>query len=358
MMRCVLGHGLPTVEAIREAWQTRQKKVHSLNCSWRSAEFMTAKQARSFSGGSELPNEDLMTESYSHFIIDQSRNIRFDNRTKVWSSEKGEYIDHHTELAYLQGSQTLLYRKSNLFPTANIQSETVDEVIKNIRLMPFKMAFFTADSQLGRSVLLNRTDFDVTDLVDIDGRECAVLELPQTPDQVPRSTLYVDVNRDFLPLRWELFGVMDRLVQMVEITEYEKHSAQLWMPKNWKTVWKFDEEGKPTWSFTSFLESYEMNKPIDVSLFKLEIPDGTFVTNHDTEVSFIKKPGNKERLILPGEFDGTNYQELLNTETGKARAGLIKEDNSVAWRTWLVLLNVVFLVGLFIFIFRKRLQGV
>jgi hypothetical protein len=66
------------------------------------------------------------------------------------------------------------------------------------------------------------------------------------------------------------------------------------------------------WQTTSV--KYKLNETIPDSTFQLSYPPGTWVRDYITNETYILLEGGKKRPILPGEFDGKNYEELLHSK--------------------------------------------
>jgi hypothetical protein len=103
-----------------------------------------------------------------------------------------------------------------------------------------------------------------------------------------------------------------RVVGAVEV-EYNADLQVGWMPITWKVV-RFLPDGGLNDSVTANVAEYRVNAPSSGELFELQYPPGTWVRNHVTNETYIIREGGWKRPVLRGEFDGTNYEQLLNSD--------------------------------------------
>jgi hypothetical protein len=93
--------------------------------------------------------------------------------------------------------------------------------------------------------------------------------------------------------------------------------------------------GKVICTKTATVTSYQLNGPVDSSVFAFDMPDGTRVVNETGEgpSDYITRAKGGDRVIAPSDI-GKTYQEIVSTPGPSLVPG---------WRRWTGLLLAGFL---------------
>jgi hypothetical protein len=186
---------------------------------------------------------------------------------------------------------------------------------------PVAIAFRPCESELGGHDLTGYTVRPGTET--IDGRTCVVVTPGPCDDG--SKTLWLDLERDFLPLRIQDRGPNGSTLEI----SYQKDKAHGWVPLEWTWI-SVGGTSRRLFGWTSAkVTAYSINADIPRSEFQFEFPVGTYVTdaragNSEDLERYIVREGGKKRIITKDEIhrgQGVNYKELLNTESGKAGLG-------------------------------------
>jgi hypothetical protein len=126
-----------------------------------------------------------------------------------------------------------------------------------------------------------------------------------------RATVWFDVHRSFLPLRYtsESGG---RPRTSVDI-EYTRDVSGAWVPQSWNVMLAPGD-----------LSSASVRLPVGVNnrsdnLFAYNFPVDTWVSDHRTGEEFIVRGNDEKRPVLESELmRGVTYNELLNSASGQA----------------------------------------
>jgi hypothetical protein len=62
---------------------------------------------------------------------------------------------------------------------------------------------------------------------------------------------------------------------------------------------------------------YELNEIIPDSAFQLAFPPGTMVRDSIAKGNYLVLENGEKRPVLPGEYTGKNYEELLHSKPGQ-----------------------------------------
>jgi hypothetical protein len=67
-----------------------------------------------------------------------------------------------------------------------------------------------------------------------------------------------------------------------------------------------------------------VGEPLPDDLFDIPLSEGTWVSNYITDETYIVQKGGVRRDVRPGEFTGTNFEELLHSQPeGRNRRRLL-----------------------------------
>jgi hypothetical protein len=93
---------------------------------------------------------------------------------------------------------------------------------------------------------------------------------------------------------------------------YTKTPDHGWVPTAWQRT-KIGRYGQLLESETMNMHDYKVNQALERDTFDLQFPPGTWVNDADHR-SYILRPDGTKRVIIPGEFNGHNYKQLLEED--------------------------------------------
>lgn len=148
----------------------------------------------------------------------------------------------------------------------------------------------------------------------VHGRQCILLQDEPRPMSGIRYSLYVDPQRDFLPIRLDYAAKLGR-THRIDFLEYEQRDEG-WVLVRWaKTIAVGSIDGP-------VISECSLNAPVGTGEFALEFPAGTWVSELESPTTYIAREAGGRRAITPKELtSGAVYERFLATETGTLAAG-------------------------------------
>ncbi len=323
---------VPSIEQIAAAWKARQERLRSIRIQWTETELIPKGfRPRILNRGKQgrtqvdiLPPTDTAIECTWSELISGTM-LRMNRDGPYWHPER--QLNWDTGVATFDGEVAKMFfdEKSTGEMHGFIDREARNPNYDCSLFVPIAFAFRPSEPNMGGR---NPADYRVMpDTETIDGKACVVLTGgPRGPFG---ATLWLDPQRDYIPLRFQERGPNDRTFEI----SYQKDHVYGWVPLEWTYI---DVGGTSRrlfgWS-NAKVTAYTINADIPRSEFQFDFPVGTYVTDlraaesNDME-RYIVREGGKKRIITKDEIrreQGANYQELLRTESG--RAGL-RRDNT------------------------------
>ena len=205
-------------------------------------------------------------------------------------------------------------------PNAHVSDRDLRITGRFIQLLPIRLVFRPFDESAGV--------FDRKKLVLAEGQQvekgfpylavrqagATVRERPMPGMEVPiqqEHTVWVDPERAFVPVRYVHTRGVAR-TQEVEI-QYSQDKKSGWIPVSWRLM-LFDSNGSLVCGISTKVTESQVNQPLPETTFQVALPPGTWVHDYAKKETYILREGGKRRPVLPGEFDGTNYEQLLHSE--------------------------------------------
>jgi hypothetical protein len=311
-------YAVDQITSVTNVWNERQTRIRSLRLSWSGEEYCSkglsetlasagagwnasAKKTDLNGGPSEASFEIQMS-----FFLDAKGRQRLDRRGKEWCDEKQGY-GPQTTIDIFDGQFRRFFSPESPVPYPCVQitkgGNSGSIILSNVQLLPVIMAYRPLDATLGvfkRQDLLMSGDEGI-----VDGRNCIVLR-QESADS--KNTIWVDVARDYLPIRY-FTTRRGRITKQVEVS-YSKDERFGWVPSSWNIL-LFDTEGHLWQSFSATKVECEFNQEIPDQAFEVTYPVGTWVNDYPNKETYLLLKNGKKRPILPGEYTGKNYDELL-----------------------------------------------
>lgn len=329
------------LRAIIEAWDHRQNEIKTLQFSWSGVQFQKGVAALppGLKRGSVPP--DTSFETRTTFVMDASGRVRLDYEGKAWSDERSAYISAETNDVFDGELRHTFFPKGGDFPNAHITAKQASVTAKDVRLFPIRLVYRAFDPVIG--VVEDQARLTLTETKSVvDGHSCLVL---RHPGDWFDHTIWVDRDRSFVPLRYvrSRKGVVRTQVEI----SYSQDKEYGWVPTSWNIATLHEKTHSIQSSWSATVTQYTFNQPIPDATFQLTYPPGTWVHNYVTDEEYIVREGGDVRPILPGEFDGSNYEQLLHSDPpspGRRRLLLMFVINAL----------ILLVASAWFFYFRKR----
>jgi hypothetical protein len=328
---CACADDEVSLSTIVAAWRAREARVSSLDFSWHGPEFQA---------GAGNERKDFSFEHRMRLVVDADERLRIEYEGQEWSPAKGapvrkESIDMHAE-----GTRRTFFPHGEVeFPNAHIGESDKSVVALDVRTFPLLMNYRPFHQTLG---FFDPDKLELTrERGIVDDRACLVLRHSHATAGTDQ-TVWVDPTRSFVPLRcWITFK--GRTTFEIDIT-YAADEQHGWVPTSWNNTW-LDERGGIVNSKSATVDDYKLNQPVPDDIFRVEYPAGTWVHNYLTDEIYILRAGNERRPILAGEYNGTNYKELLRSDP---------PGHGPSKRLVLLVVSAILLVALVVAVWYRR----
>ena len=295
------------LSSVITAWKNRQASVKSLQFSWSGTEFAAEGIRRGTEPGAILP-KDYHFDYRMSFTIDRDR-IRKEYHGKGWSVDKVAYVPK-TVINIFNNQEEItsfpIASGGNSFPSFFISKKSTSTVGRGLKAKAIRITYRPFDAKIEQ---FDQSKFEMTEEEGVvDGRRCLVLWHKGKNSGV---SVWVDPSRDFIPLRYyeSRWGMPTTEVQV----SYLKDGQHGWVPKSWK-ISCLEDTGRVSQSWSGTVDSWSLNERIPDSAFKVAPVVGSWVRDYRNDETYILLEGGKRRPILKGEFDGTNYEYLRNSD--------------------------------------------
>jgi beta-lactamase regulating signal transducer with metallopeptidase domain len=320
---------VPTIDQISAAWTARQKRVRTARLEWKATEFIakgTMPPPRGFFGQDTasqptkrepLPPVDVSLEC-SQAVFVNGKMMRMDYEGDYWHPARGD-LEQHFKVCTTDGEVAKMFFDERTTHELHgfIDKGALNTECDAYSYRPIALAFRPCDRDMGGMAVKNGTI--ESGLEDVDGRACVVLSFAST-------TLWLDPLRDFVVVRMR--DEQNERTHRTWDISYREDPSHVWVPLEWKMVFILQDK---VWGRTvAKVTGCTLNADIPRSVFQFEFPVGTSVSDlrkedegNDAIERYIVRPGGKKRVITKEEIRrgaGADYQELLRTESGKARA--------------------------------------
>lgn len=342
-----------SIEEIKSAWNRRSARINNFIFNWSSAEIRKASTIAL--EVDDYPEEIINSDKTSTLnaslrcILDNSNQIRIEENTQHWSPKNKSYVPLERISAFYGGKATHFIPKSNLeYPNASILKSSSTRVAEHMLIVPLRLVYRTIDANVG--IFHPDTRLAIGEQVVIGGRDCIAITGLQPRETGVEITVYADISRDYLPVRYESSSNSSDLLQSAEITNFSQSKDNLWVPSQWEAVRLYESSGEPAWLDRASVDTYEFNVELSEKDFHITFPEGTLVADLTTNEKYILKSGNHKRFFSDEEFSVSSYEELLNTE----QTDLITvTESSQSWRSWMLWGNIVLILGLSAIVYLK-----
>ena len=238
--------------------------------------------------------------------MDAQERTRFEENGKEWAVDKAEFVPHtHVHIFDGKIGKTQFMAGALGFPIALFGGHADYSEIPNYWIHPLVAIVyrpFSYSNGMFPSKTLTLTDKNAT----VENNPVIVLDHG-------KGDVWVDPAKDYLPVRYTLRRGGVDLYRMV--LSYKNENDNGWLPQAW-TIERLDSNGQTEASESATVAGFAINKPIADSEFELDLSSGAILEHESngTITQSIIYPDGKQRPFKPGEFNGKNFQDLLNSE--------------------------------------------
>jgi hypothetical protein len=304
-----------SIETVVKAWNERAVRVRSYVFTWSGKEYMVGTGAPP---PNKRPSATLQRAMDSQhifdlrvvFATDGRGRQRFEAYGSQWSEEEERFVPHNQTTVFDGQRESTLYSPGLAgFPAVQMDSRGDSLVRFQPQLTPWQLVYRPFDAGFG---LLSAENIrlDPTTVI-IDGKSCVTLRQPGNGSRGPR-TVYVDRSRDFLPVQYLQQSRNGVVIEQITVG-YSTTPEGALIPSSWDLTLS-TTKGRVMMSFSGKVTDCRINPELDESMFKLKIPPGTWVNDDVLKEKYIMREGGEKRPIVPGEFNGTNFDELLHSD--------------------------------------------
>jgi hypothetical protein len=305
-----------SLDLCRAAWRRREQSTKYLRFSWTQSETISKGmfplparlrlEVNKKSAGSPMPRTDV-TLAGAFVVLFSGGDIRYEETADVFSAERTETYRAHDIRIFANNRYLARFDPQGDFhgigeiqpPARNIA------VVRERNIVPLALFFRILDPQYGQFAA-DKIEVD-PNLVVIDGHRCRLLR--RSLSKALKADLCVDVERDYIPLRYTFYE--DGLITTQwRITKVWSRVGGLFAPGEW-TMSRFRSDGKLIselrGSATSCLVLAEMSS----SEFELTFPSGTWVFDNIAHREYVVQKTGFKRDVPPG-YGNDQYDWLMN----------------------------------------------
>jgi hypothetical protein len=294
-----------SVEGTIKAWRDRESRTRSLDY---RCEGQCAQSKRFALGRARIklkPDELQGTISFPttlRFVLDANGRSRLETTGSRFATGTRTLVPNDAIEVTTDGQRKTQFSPGNApFTNLHIQPDKRDRAL-DARVLPLMIVLRPFDKEMGifEPGALSLSDAPTRGL---SGTEVLLKH--------PYGTITVDTAREHVPTRYT--EVISGRVALEIVVEYSRDRDHGWLPASWNSISLFSD-GSVRESVALKVKHYRLNEEPGDELFEIESPPGTWVNNYTTEESYILREGGEKRPVLPGEFDGKNYETLLKTD--------------------------------------------
>ena len=296
--------GNERLKAVIASWEDRAARINALDFTWSGEESQKGRVDSSPLKKASTARPDVAFGYKTRLILDHKSRVLLDYEGKRWSPEKADYVESRTVTAFNGTVRIDYFPSGEKFPSAHItQQDKALKAGRHVRALPLRMAFRATDANLGV--------FDPKKLAtshlkgQVGAVRCDILK--HGADEI-----WVDPARDYIPMRWyEKRGGVTLWFIDIDYIFDKRHG---WIPSEWKIV-SLTDAGQIIDSIPGLVTEYTINAPVADACFQIDFRPGTWVQNYITNERYIQRESGAKRVIPDGEYDGTNYETILRTDS-------------------------------------------
>jgi hypothetical protein len=323
------------VQTIIRKWRERTNSVRSFDIHWEGTQFKSgALLVIPFSRPSpeEMPPKEVEYPTTHRYAIDEQDRLRFEERRMAWFPEKRALGAEKLIKLSNDSGQYIFFPFGHIpYPVAHVVGGGIKKVGRDVCVRPIRLAYRALDPDIG---LCDARDLKLADGLPIAGS--VVLDHGN-------GLVWVNSAQDFLPVRctWTTHGVTTNVIEITN--EYDKEYG--WRPASWTNT-ILNEKAQIVIADIDRITQFALNCKISASDFQLSFPTGTWVSDNVRDERYIVLGEGQRRDVLKGEFNGQNYDALLNSKAG----ALVRKKTArtSSWPIEMLFVCAIFAAALFV----------
>lgn len=312
------------------SWSQRAQNVRALHVKWTSQveRFDTENDTHTFPAELALDAAGryrFQIDNFSSGLQDLSAKRGNDQ------SSANSPRTQRSLLLYDGKRNVMLFTNTGDFPRAFVGDSGLETIGPDLRLLALRLYYRPFEASLGglpQSLLRVLPEKAVLDADDCNLIQCGGL------------TIWVTSDERRLPVRYVNPGQPGKSTSIDAVIEYEADHEHGWRPVRW-TIDRIGIDGRSmVQSIRDSVDSLSINSPLADDLCTLDtFPDGTWVTNYISDEVYIAREGRANRQVMVGEYNGSNYEMLKNSEPFWGST-VVRES---VGRKWIIVVNLVLL---------------
>lgn len=298
---------------VLQVWRDRQAATPHLSFSWTSADYDRYSMTMDENATPQIREVNATTTEKGRIAYGEGDQIRLDV-TRADGYEVFEVFADDALTVFSPHEPALGY------PLAGIGRGTVPTAWRYYPGTPMRLCF--------------RPFLDTAGFDGLENAKCVARDVLYRGEMCDELTwgyheVLVSTDDERLPLRYRCWRPPEQEKIFSETAiEYDRDTPHGSVPVRWEFT-KFGIDGETVVkSSVVTLDQYELNEPPPRETFSISYPPGTWVDDRIDNLTYIVRDGKPNRMVLPGEFTGDNYEQLLNSEPPDLRA---KSGGGMGW---------------------------
>ncbi|MBM4072049.1 MAG: hypothetical protein FJ271_24450 [Planctomycetes bacterium] len=277
-----------SLDKIFEVWKKRQKRVRSLHFSWvQTCTYgkgsLPSKDALGIPGVNPekpklTPEVDTTIESKEQLWIKESL-MRYTVDGPKWDMRMEKFLPRRYTSVY-DGKHCRMFfgdqpnHERAVRPSGHLSRSESNQDVVDYHIWPILLTYRATDPTMGRFAAGQWQLRDDKGMV--NGRACALLAKTKGHRT---ETCWVDVARDYSIVRYEIATSDNPTFLRLQIDSRDE-GARGWVPFRWRIDRLLAATKTLDETASAEVIQFELNEPMDSSLFEFEFPPGTQVTDY------------------------------------------------------------------------------
>jgi len=327
--------GEVTIRDIEAHWKEREKRMPCLKLNWtesrfyRRGAFTDGRSPFGEGAGGTWPAEDTVVEFTRSLLYDGGR-LRF--------NDDGRYLsptpDGRRAFLRIQTTKTWNLREFRMFQDREYWhnpgqiSAHHRDIHGDAQFRPPMLACWP----LGASNGIPLDAYRIGRTFSLGGTDLVVLEKVRRMEHDSDAELWVERAAPFLLVRAR--GYSGMLLASELTIEYVRPASGQAYPHRWKRIF-FAEDGGYEMTAEASVTSHDFEPTVNDRDFHIEFPPNTWVWDRrpgEPEQYILREDGSRRVILLDELRRGATYQDLLETESGKAAHGKVTSPKKSAVR--------------------------
>lgn len=313
-----------TSAAISAAWKARQEKVHSFFFEW-DEDLTVGRDALGpalratnpqLAADQPVPPDDITLPARCSVLIAGGTG-RYAEDRQQWSPSDNKVITQKRTIVCRGNEQRELATHSELdYPVGTVAKDsTVKDIFAQAGVLPIALCYRVLDPGFN---VFRASGMALRETVrDAEGGNLAIVSFHHGQGRVD---LWLDSDRDYIPIRYSVQNSAAKTVSEAEIT-YQADPVAGWAPASWLER-DFDSNGAPTFVRHARLIRAMFNDAVEADDRELAFPLGTWVADKTGKYSYVILPNGQNRVIQPNE-SRADYARIVAEDDGSVGGWLL-----------------------------------